>query len=320
MSQSILRAFLHKDILFLGDSTEASRIASLVNKWTDLGIEPEVLFDDGLIFNDHCLSLYLQNDSRAWSGFESLCARTLKQGKTLKTLRKKRDYFHKGFLKLIHDNPQLFQAEREQEEREGVSYPDRFSYSHGLVNWWFNYYLRICDSGMNAEPVEIYPITDKDSLRHKNFIIENAKALERNTRGNVKPPVFTVPASEIKMDVRASTDECWIEFRWERLSNAWEMMGKFDAQQYSWDHDKPSLVKLKKAVPKARIECMDTPSDMYGGTNDWFYVWFHWDTKEFSWAEVRKAEQAIKKLVSPSLKTFRPSTEEEKYSVVTLVF
>lgn len=320
MNQSILRAFISKDILFVGKRAVVNAISRLINKWSDLDTSPEILFDDGLIYNDHCLSLYLQNDSYAWAEFKKLCERTKKQGKTLKTLQKKRTYFTKGFNKLISNNPQLLQVEREKEKAEGTSYCDRFSYSEGLVNWWFNYYLQVYDAKMNADPVEVYPITHNDLLRSKDFIIGNANALEKNNRGNVKPPKFTVSTSKINMDVRATTDECWIEFRWERLSNAAEMMGKFQAQKYRWDHDKPSLTKLKKAVPNARIECMDCLSDMYGNSNNWFYVCFHWNTHNFTWAEARKAEQAVKKLVSPHLGTFRPSTEKEKYSVVSLTF
>jgi hypothetical protein len=155
--------------------------------------------------------------------------------------------------------------------------------------------------------VPIYTINDGYAE-----IIRNAKKMEKRMRGNRTEPVLTLPTSKTELHV-AAREECWLKFEWDRLSNAATMMGKFEAQKYNWDKDEHLLAKLKKMFPHARIECMDTPSNLDGDTNDWFYVYFHWKPEHFSWAQVRKAEKAVKKIMFPLLGKFRPSSEPEQY-------
>jgi hypothetical protein len=291
----------------------AGFVNALVQKWGSVYTKVEDLFDDGLTYPNHCMSLYIQQDSRAWAAMENLFRRTKLQGKTKKTIWKKEEYFRKGFWKIVKDNPQLAKIEGENDHTDNTDWDEQFRVDSSLASWWLNYYFSEHDPEMCHE-VPLYTINDKCAE-----IIRNAKKLEKRMRGNRTEPVLTLPTSETKLHV-TSKDKCWLKFEWDGLSNAPYMMGKFAARQYSWDKDKPLLAKLKKMFPHASIKCMDTPSNLYGETNNWFYIYFHWEPEQFSWAQVRKAEKAIQKFMFPLLGKFRPSTEPQKYQVVTLNF
>jgi len=294
--QGFLRLF--GDIAFRGNLRDCHYFDGLVNKWDCINTKVQELMDDGLTFESHCLSLYIQQDKTVWDGILEIFEKTRKQGKTIKTIRNRKDYFYKHFSKWVgRHSTRLLAAELE--ECKDKPYDEKFRYDEGLVAWWWNYYLGEYEKDIAAcAMAELYPVTD-----HQEVIV-NAVMMDKRMKGNRTEPKFTCPASYIKLCVQAR-EKPYVLFEWRKLSNASEMMGKFDAKRYDWDADEPALKKLKKLVPKAVIDCMDTPQNLYGDTNDWFYVYFHWEPKDFSFAQVRKAERAVKQLIVPKLGTFK---------------
>jgi len=319
MSHAILRMF-QGAIAFIGPETEVRRADLLVNKWDAIHTKVQTIFDDGLTYCNHCMSLYIQHDASCWRDMEDLFRRTKLQGKTAKTIRKKADYFTKHFWKVLHRHPDLAKIERENDFKNGTPWDEQFRVDSSLCIWWMNYYFATHDAELNVPPFPLYTV-EEDHAK----ILANAKKLERRMKGNRKEPKFTIKASEVKLEVQAR-DDCWIKFEWDDLSNACELMGLFETSGWTardgthYDHTKAPRKKLNKMFPHAEIECMDTPSNLYGDTNNWFYVYFHWKPEHFSWAQVRKAERAMKELVVPRLGTFRPADKPKKYQVVTLKF
>jgi hypothetical protein len=96
-------------------------------------------------------------------------------------------------------------------------------------------------------------------------------------------------------------------------------MGLF-GHQYDWETTPNLAAKFRKMFPKVSFMFMDTPNDLYGGSNNWFYVIAQWNPEDFSWAEVKRLEKEVKKWVMPYMKTFRPENVPAKYTVVTLGF
>lgn len=314
---SVLRFFADRRVAYVGP--EAKRLNDLVQKWDSCHSCIEELFDDGLTFPNHCMSLYIQQDTRAWRQMEELFCKTKLQGKTKKTIYKKEEYFRKGFWKIIKDNPDLAKLEHEQDKEENKPWEERFHVDESLCLWWLNYYFSEHDPEMQHQ-VPLYTIEPSYAA-----IIATAKNLERRMRGNRTEPVLTLPTSETKLVVQA-WEECYLMFEWDNLSNAAYMMDLFrqdgwtasDGQHFDWT--KAPRKKLNRMFPHARIDTMNTPTNLYGDKNDWFYIHFNWKPEHFSWAQVRKAEKAVREIVFPKLGKFRPSTEPEKYQVVTLTF
>lgn len=311
MSAAIIKMFADERIAYVGD--EAARMNALIQKWDSIWTRVEYLFDDGLTYPNHSMSLSLQQDARAWAAMEDLFRRTKLQGKTKKTIWKKEEYFRRGFWKVLQDNPQLAKIEKENDLKDDTEESDRFWVDSSLASWWLNYYFAEHDPEMQHQ-VPLYTINEGYAE-----IIRNARKMERRMKGNRTEPVLTLPTSETELHV-AAREKCWLKFEWDELSNAAHMMGKFEAQKYNWDKDEKLLAKLKLMFPHASIECMDTVQNLYGDSNNWFYVYFHWEPEHFSWAQVRKAEKAVRKIMYPLLGKFRPSTEPKKYHVVTLKF
>lgn len=315
MSQAILKMFCDRRVAFIGEYSEVNRIAKICQKWDDTYLVVQELFDDGLNFYNHCMSLYIQNDGRAWRAMEDLFRRTKEQGKTAKTVWKKEAYFRKGFWKIIHDNPQL--AEDEKAEARKSHDIDNFQVDSALCNWWMQYYFDEFDPALKVK-IKLYNICEDYAE-----IVTNALAMERRMKGNRTEPKLTLPCSETELKVHAR-DECFLRFEWDNLSNAYEMMERLKQWGWQsnsgkyWDHTTPVRKRLKRMFPNARIECMNTRESMNGDANNWFYIYFNWKPKDFSWAQVRKAERAVKELVFPHIKQFRPAAVPKKYQVVTL--
>lgn len=304
---AILRIY-QGDIAFIGPEIECNRLALLLKKWDSVYTRVETLFDDGLTYRSHCMSLNLQNNASTWRDMENLFERTKKQGKTVKTIKNKIRYFNHEFPKIIRKHINLL-VKNEEPLGDGEYY----WWDSGLTNWWLNYYFGTYDKELEAK-VFLYTINDRAAE-----MVKNALVMERNNRGNGEEPKFVVQASEIKVH-KSTQQDCYVKFEWSKLSNAGEMMNHFNFYKFSWGSEQISNArkKLRSMFPHARIECMNTHENLYQQKNDWFYIYFRWAPARFTWAQVRKAEQAVKKLVVPKLGTFRPANEPEKYSVVTL--
>lgn len=311
---AILRVY-QGDIAFIGDEVECNRLALLLNKWDNVYTVVQTLFDDGLSYRNHCLSLNIQNNSAPCNDLENLFERTKKQGKTVKTIRNKIDYFRHEFRKLIRKHFDVL-TKHEEPLQDGEYY----WWDESLSNWWLNYYFNTHDKELGAPEIPLRLLSEGAVE-----MVKNALVMERRNRGNAEIPKFTVKVSESK--VRLSTHEdCFVKFEWDELANAAEMMGLFEVNGWTardgkhFDWTKEPRKKLNKMFPHARIETMNTPTNLYQQSNKWFYIYFHWKPEYFSWAQVRKAEAAVKKLIVPKLGKFRPEDRPKQYQVVTLKF
>lgn len=319
MNSSVVRFYADRRIAYVGP--DAQHKVNLANKWGGVYNRIEPLFDDGLSYSNHCMSLYLQNDSKAWREFVALCERTKQQGKTVKTVWKKEEYFRKGFWKVIHDNPQL--AKIEKEESKTLPYEEQFCCDSALCSWWLQWYFDNYDAELKIKVV-LYAV-DEDYAQ----IIRNAEAMEKRMKGNNTPPELKLfAASEKKLDVDSARD-CVLKFEWRRMDfgeacRLMELCKKWIYRSHDGsisDWSGTIRKKLRKMFPKCDISCMDTPYNLYQEKNNWFYIYFTWEPKDFSFAQVRKAERAVKKLICPHIKKpFLPEGEEEPYQIVTLSF
>lgn len=61
----IVRLF-GNNVVFVGDWGECRRLEKIAHKWGNMPAETSELFDDGLTYDNHCMSLYIQNDSHCW--------------------------------------------------------------------------------------------------------------------------------------------------------------------------------------------------------------------------------------------------------------
>ncbi len=315
---AILRIFLG-EVAYIGTQSECNRYKSILEKWgREWNVDSLAIFDDGLTYYSHCLSLYIQNDREAWRDMLNIFERTKTQGKTDKTIEKKVKYFqhHFGILLRKH-RARLILNEEDRHE---------FEDDEGLHRWWTNYYFSTYDNTLNFKPIELYQVGDQSKE-----VLENVLALDGNNKGNATPPKFTVAASEIEVRVRDNTLDgqyCWVKFEWDVMDDSYRLMDLFKHSGWRsndgkwWDNSGNLRKKLNKEIRSLKcstVETMNTPQNLYQQANNWFYIYFYWKPKDFTWARVKKAEQIVKKLVIPQLKRpFRPMNEPEKYSVVTL--
>jgi hypothetical protein len=326
MRQSMLRFFADRRVAMIGDSVEVRRAAQLVSKWDGASHEVEDFMDDGLTFESHCMSLYIQNDRQAWTEMEQLFAKTKEQGKTSKSNWRKAEYFRRGFSQIMkRHSSRLCEYERQQDKEENRQYLERFRYDgYELCNWWINYYFAQHDAEMQWKPLESYTVSEDYSE-----MITNAKTLEKKCKGITNPPdlVPLVECSEIETHID-TRGKVYVSFEWADMNHgeACHLMGAFKSGGWTsrdgtyYDHTEPLRKKLNKAFPHCSFQIMDTPSNLYGDNNNWFYIYFKWKPEHFSWAQIKKAAKWCQKHVRSRIKQpFRAYGVDPKYSVVTLV-
>lgn len=299
---AVLYFFWHGGPGFIGPVSECHRLAHLLNKWDSIDYDIKPLFDDGLTYGEHCMSLYLESDKSAWGEMEDLFVRTKKQGKTSKSNRRKETYFRKGMAAILNRHASRLLSVVE----------DAFRYSQfSLATSYLNYYFQEYDRGMDWVPLTHYCI---DPERKK--IIENAEILEKRCRGQRIPPKFAeVNCSEVKLHI-AAREDIYLKFKWKKSQMAGAVMGLLEDRAWTsrdgthFDSSHPIRKKLKKLFPRCSLSTMDTPTNLYGDTNDWFYIYFKWKPEHFNWREVQRAAKFTKKNIEPLFKgKFQPKSE-----------
>ncbi len=313
---AILRIF-QGTVAFKGEDYECRNMDRLLQKWDNIRTEIEALFDDGLTFGSHCMSLYIQQDREAWRAMLELFEKTKAQGKTAKTIEKKKYYFRDGFRKIMRKHAhRLFEHEELQEDGEPLRYDE------GLWIWWLNYYFAEHDKELGAPEYELYPI-DPDSAD----VIKSAQTLERNCHGNNTPPPIPFPASERKIELEArGKSHLWLEWKKMDFGQACRLMDLCEEHITHWrdgetsDYSGKFRKQLKRLLPNCEIDSMDTKYNLYGDSNNWFYINFAWESKHFTWAQVKKALKFVKENIKPRISKFLPEGVEEPYHVVTLKF
>lgn len=315
---AILRV-LNGEIAYIGTHSECNLRKCLLEKWGRCwNVDSMVLFDeDGLTYYSHSISLYIQNDQRAWQDMLELFEKTKQQGKTNKTIEKKVKYLQHGIGKLLYNHrTRLILQEEDRHEWHA---------DEGFYRYWINYYFATYDGEMNFTPILLYQVGEQSKA-----ILENVETLESNNHGIVTPPKFTVPASEIEVkivDHAFDGADCYVKFEWDETDDASHLMGLFKKDGWKsnngeWcDMSGEQRLKLEKLIKglKCKVETMNTPTNLYQQSNKWFYIYFHWQPKDFTWKRVKKVEKIIKELVVPYLKNkFRPANEPKKYSTMTI--
>lgn len=277
--QAILSMFCNHRIGLRGTVQACNLTDQLLQKWDRISTQIQVIFDDGLIHGDHCMSLYIQNDRHVWEAIQALFLKTHAQGKTEKTWRKKTNYFHHHFDKIMGANSHhLLKVDRDAEKEDGVKYEDRLTYTEALWQWWFNYYLGACEVPQFPRQV-LYPI-DREMVE----IIERAELFERQLV-TAEPAPQQVSCTRRAFDLAARHKSVTVGYHWDDLAFG-VVYGLIESFKSYHKNGK----RLRAIVGDATIDVMDTPNAMNGMENNWFYIYVTWPADKFRWATMQEVE------------------------------
>ena len=314
MTKSILTTFGKKCVSFIGTNEECHKLQKIINKWCEIETNVFELFDSGLNYIDNTCLLMFENDNRVHLELEHILIKTQLQGKTDKTIYKKIDYLKSQISNLFYKNYHRLLEEHDIKDELIL----QTGYSNALFRHYINYYFSEFDKELNFNKLELYKLEERGVK-----LVNNINFLENNNLGKTKPKLnlFSTSETELKINVH---ERCCLEFRWDDMNyyDACKLMGECEQKSYAWQEEKPIYKELKNKLKNCSISVMDRPNDMYGGQNNYFYIYFLWKHEHFKYSEVIKAEKLVNKLIYSKIKgkKFRPNNVPAKYSIVQLGF
>jgi hypothetical protein len=288
-------------LVYVGDASEARRIASSLSKIKYAKLQEYPIYEDtGLDHRDANMVFVMENDQTTMYLIHDLCRKTKKQGKTAKTITKKAEYFAHRLNNIIRNaNGRYWRTLRQSDQNA-----EKPSFNQAAVTaYWLDWYFAEYDKELKAPKHEPYTTSvDVSSLCRAADLY------------GTRPE--SIPAKCSKIEIHLFTNCCSVCIEWNNCKAGPRLARELERPKYGWQHEPLKRQDLLRIVSgydaEARLtSTMDTPQNLYGLNNDFYYVRVLWQAEKFTWEKAQGALDKIQEMLLPELGEFKEGCKYE---------